>query len=199
MRKRIKLLLIAVFLLSFSLSAWLIGLTVFIRSTVDIPRYETLPTADAAVVLTGGSNRLDAGFELLEQGHVRLLFISGVHHGVKVQDLLEQLKGKHDKDLSCCVTLGFGADNTAGNAAESMEWMKEEGIQSVYLVTANYHMKRAMLEFTRRDPDLTIFPYAVIPDKFDVKTWWSDNTLRPLIIREYTKYLAMLFLHAVVL
>lgn len=135
---------------------------------------------DAIVVLTGGSNRLDAGFNLLEQGFGKKLFISGVGHGLDVKRLLKRWKEEPQSNLDCCVVLGFEALDTSGNAVETASWLHQQGLHSIYLVTANYHIRRALLEFGRLAPDVVITPYPVVPDRSDML----------LIMREYTKYIA---------
>ena len=75
---------------------------------------------DAVVVLTGGADRLERGLELLEAGKGRKLFVSGVHRGVDLADLLR--KARVSGDLAqCCVVLGHAADDTVGNAAETAQ------------------------------------------------------------------------------
>jgi len=146
----------------------------------------------AIVALTGGSNRLQTGFDLLEQGRGEKLFISGVYQGVDVRELMAQWKGSDHADLDCCVVLGFEADDTIGNARETAEWMEKEGYTSLYLVTAHYHMKRALLEFQRVGKTWQIRPWPVVPEGLDMNNWWRDSRYRSLIIREYNKYLAAL-------
>lgn len=154
------------------------------------------PKAQAIIVLTGGSNRLQTGFDLFERGLGQKIFISGVYHGVEVRELLNLWKEEDHKGIDCCVILGFEADSTIGNARESAAWLKKEGYTTFYLVTANYHINRALLEFKIFAPDTTIIPYPVIPEELDMDNWWRINRFRNLVIREYTKYLASLVRYA---
>lgn len=163
-----------------ALIGWLAGLFAFINDIDSMPPPRPAQKLDAIVVLTGGSNRLDAGFNLLEQGFGKKLFISGVGHGLDVKRLLKRWKDEPQSNLDCCVILGFEALDTSGNALETAEWLHQQGFHSIYLVTANYHIRRALLEFGRLAPDVVITPYPVVPDKSDM----------PLIMREYTKYIA---------
>ena len=118
------------------IALWLAGLHWFTRSMMDLPP-DVLRPADAIVALTGGTNRVETAFDLLESKIGKKLFISGVYHGVEVRELLDQWKKEDHKELDCCVVLGFEADNTIGNAKESVSWMEKEGYTSFYLVTAN--------------------------------------------------------------
>lgn len=174
---------------------WLAGLHWFTRSMMDMPP-QKLVQADAIIALTGGSNRVEKAFDLLEQDRGKKVFISGVYHGVEVKELLNLWRTESHKELDCCVVLGFEADNTIGNAQESVTWMEKEGYKTAYLVTANYHMKRALLAFQRLGPDIKIIPYPVAPEGLDMKNWWRDTKFRNLVIREYSKYLASFVVYA---
>jgi len=178
----------------FMAALWLGGLYWFTREIIDVLPPNAKP-ADAIVVLTGGSNRLQAGFDLLEKGMGKKLFISGVYHGVEVKELLENWKKEDKSNLDCCVVLGFEADDTIGNAKETITWMNKENYHSIFLVTANYHLRRAMLDFETLSPDLEITPWPVVPEKLDMGDWWRDPAYRSLILREYSKYLVTLVWH----
>lgn len=179
---------------------WLGGLHAFTRPLSDVP-VTPREQADAIVVLTGGSNRLQTGFDLLEKGLGKKLFISGVYQGVDVRELLrlmhpEKAAVTEDPDslldetgLSDRVVLGFEASDTIGNARETVAWLRQQGYRRFYLVTANYHLKRAALEFKLIAPDLSAIPLPVTPEGLDMDNWWRNKTHRSLIIREYMKYL----------
>jgi uncharacterized SAM-binding protein YcdF (DUF218 family) len=190
-RSPVRLYLIVLFLAS----SWLAGLHWFTRGMMAEPP-EKPQALDAIVALTGGSNRLENAFNLLDLKLGKKVFISGVYHGVEVRELLDQWKNEDHAELDCCVVLGFEADNTIGNARETIAWMKKEGYTSLYLVTANYHMKRALLAFHRLGPEMTIVPYPVAPEGLDMKNWWRDGKFRGLVLREYSKYIASFIVYA---
>lgn len=143
---------------------------------------------DAIVVLTGGSDRLAVALDLLSENKGRKLFVSGVYHGVDVRQLLD-MSQHSPADLSCCVMLGYQADNTRGNAIETAAWMKEQGFASLRLVTATYHMPRSLLEFRRLMPDIEIVPHPVFTEHFKSDDWWRWPGSSALLISEYSKYL----------
>ena len=146
---------------------------------------------DAIVVLTGGSERLAAGFALLAAKRAKKLFISGVYRGVEVAQLL-RLTRRAPEDLECCVVLGYAASDTAGNARETAAWMAGEGFQSLRLVTAAYHMRRSLLEFRRAMPGATIVTHAVFPRSVRHEDWWRRRGTAILLATEYNKYLIAL-------
>lgn len=148
-------------------------------------------TADAIVVLTGGSDRLSVALDLLTARKGRKLFVSGVYRGVDVRQLLD-LSQHSPEGLSCCVVLGYEADNTRGNAVETAAWVREEGFSSLHLVTATYHMPRSLLEFRRTMPDIEIIPHPVFTEHFKRDDWWRWPGSTALLLTEYTKYLVAL-------
>lgn len=159
----------------------------------NIPRQVENPSSptDAVVVLTGGSDRLRAGFKLLAQKQAKKLFVSGVYRGVDVAELL-RMSRQAPKELECCVALGYTADDTAGNAYETAQWMAKENFRSLRLVTANYHMRRSLLEFRRAMPAITVIPHPVFPKNFKGEDWWRWSGTTRLILREHFKYLVAL-------
>lgn len=173
-----------------TLLAWASGLFLFAASLPRQAPDDGIVT-DGIVVLTGGSERLSVGFDLLRAGKGRKLFISGVYRGVEVRELLA-LSSKSGNDLECCVRLGYDADDTEGNAVETARWAAEEGFTSLRLVTANYHMPRSLVEFRRALPGVTVVPHPVTPQKVRLDGWWNWPGTAELIVGEYNKYLLAL-------
>jgi uncharacterized SAM-binding protein YcdF (DUF218 family) len=168
--------------------SWVGGLLIFATS-LDAVVEDQDSVTDAIVVLTGGSERLSRGLALLEAGKARKLFISGVHKGVDLPELLRQARPQ-GPERSCCIVLGHAADDTVGNAAETAAWMESEHFSSLRLVTASYHMRRSLLEFRRAMPQVTIIANPVFPDAFKRDQWWRWPGTAHLLATEYTKYLA---------
>jgi uncharacterized SAM-binding protein YcdF (DUF218 family) len=173
---------------------WLGGLFWFVEA---IPRDQPvigtpadIERTDAIVVLTGGSRRLATGLELLEHGYAGRLFVSGVYGGVEMRELLSAWSKAPDR-LADSVVLGYAADNTIGNALETATWMREQGYRSLRLVTANYHMKRALLEFRLAMPEVRVMPHPVVPDTVRLDGWWLWRGTASLLAAEYTKYLVV--------
>ncbi len=133
---------------------------------------------EAIVVLTGGSGRLERGFDLLGRGISRRMLISGVERTVRPQELAVA----YDVDqrlLDCCVTLGRDSFDTRSNADEVARWVERRRVRSIRLVTNDLHMPRASYELRKRiGSDLAIVADAVPTDP-DVQQIWI----------EYNKYL----------
>lgn len=178
------------FLLLFSI--WLGGLIYF---TTLIPGSVADPTSptDGIVVLTGGSDRLREGVQLLADGKAKRLLISGVYREASLDDLLREARADLSQPLrDCCVTVGYLAGNTLGNATEAAAWAATNGIHSLRLVTADYHMPRSLLEFSHALPNALIVPHPVFPEEVKSKEWWLWPGTASLIVSEYHKYLAAL-------
>ena len=172
--------------------AWLAGLVWFVAG-VEQPVADPDAVTDAVVVLTGGSLRIDSGLALLAEGKAKKLFVSGVHQGVETAAMLRQVPDA-PQGVECCIVLGHAADNTLGNALETAQWLQQEGFHSIRLVTANYHMQRALLEFTRAlPPDIRIIPHPVFPEGARPNDLWSLHGTARVIVLEYVKYIGALF------
>jgi uncharacterized SAM-binding protein YcdF (DUF218 family) len=165
---------------------WLAGLLWFVNPPATDTR--AAPT-DAIVVLTGGSLRLQSGFELLREGKGRVLFVSGVNPEVALDDVL-RISGNAPDWALCCVTLGHQAENTLGNADETARWIRSRGLHSLRLVTAWYHMPRSRLEFSRVMPEIEIVAHPVFPEQVKQQHWWAWRGSGVLLVSEYVKYLA---------
>jgi uncharacterized SAM-binding protein YcdF (DUF218 family) len=175
-----------------ALVIWLGGFLAFAAAIPPKVRDPDKPV-DAIVVLTGGDVRLAEGFALLDKGLAKKLLVSGVSNGVDLPALLQTLNGSPQPSpavLECCVTLGYDARSTEGNARESLKWLGENGFTSIRLVTANYHMNRSILEFRRVMPGIEIVPNPVFPRQMQDPYWFARPGTLYLLFNEYHKYIA---------
>ncbi len=177
-------LFVAVFLAAL---AWAAGLFRFVDA-IPTEVADLTSRTDAIVVLTGGSGRLSEGLDLLTGDRAEKLFVSGVYRGVDVAKLLE-LSQRSPEELQCCVEIGHSADNTAGNAAETAEWVRQQGYGSLRIVTASYHMPRSLLEFKYNLPEARLIPHPVFPEHVMQERWWAWPGTSILIVGEYNKFL----------
>lgn len=161
--------------IAFLLLAYGLG---YVWFAVALPRPAGDETTDARVVLTGGSGRLERGFDLLERGRARRMLISGVARTVRPHEL-QLAYGVDPRLMACCVTLGRDSFDTRSNADEVARWVTRRRVRSIRLVTNDLHMPRAHYEVRKRVGDeLVIVPDAVGTDP-DVRQ----------IYTEYNKYL----------
>ena len=148
--------------------------------------------ADAIVSLTGGSSvRLEAATRLLEDGKGQRLLVSGVNRDATRADIRGVTRaGKSLYD--CCVDLGFTAADTIGNARETAEWARGQGYDDLIVVTADYHMPRALLELRSAMPEARFHPYPVATGTLDARRWTETRSGQRRMVMEYSKYLAIL-------
>ncbi len=163
---------------------------------LDAIRTRPIPArADGIVVLTGGALRIETGLALLRIGVAERLLISGVGGGVGLPALLDAnwyrrpsapaFAGAREVLATAdaagpLITLGHSAATTTGNAIEIASWARANGLHSLVVVTAGYHMRRAMAEIATVLPHAALRPYPVHP----------PTSLR-LFAVEYVKLLAV--------
>ncbi len=169
---------------------WLGG---FLWYAAKLPREvaDPLRATDGIVVLTGGAERLEAGLDLLAEGKARKLLVSGVHPGTD-RDQLQRLSQLTPELFSCCVELGKDAADTLGNAIETARWARRQGIGSLRVVTASYHMPRAMVELRGALPEADLLPNPVFPGHVKLEEWWAWPGTTLLMAAEFNKYLVSL-------
>ena len=138
------------------------------------------------IVLTGGDNRVKKSLKIFFpiKNKNKNLFISGVGKGFNKKTLkkLTQNNPNYNKIIDCCIQIEGISGNTFSNAVESLKWVKSKKINSFVLLTNNYHMPRAILEFKSIFKDILITPYVFIDEN---KIWWKTKVN---YISEYFKY-----------
>jgi len=163
--------------------AWGVGFGWFVHAARQIG--DPPPAADGVVALTGGAGRIEAALQLLAGDHARVLLISGVGHAAELADIVRRA-GFDPAVLEERITLGRAATSTVGNAAETAEWVRRHNVHSLIVVTASYHMPRAMTELTRALPDVTLYPDPVVPPA--LRGAGEPGAMR-MLAGEYTKLL----------
>ncbi len=166
---------ILVRLFSFALLIYALGYAIF---TVTLPRPAGDERTEAVVVLTGGSGRLERGFEVLRRGLAQRMLISGVARTVRPQELAAAYHVEPGL-FDCCIALGRESFDTRSNGDEVARWMERRRYRSLRLVTNDLHMPRASYELRKRiNGDIRIVPDAV-----------PTNPSFEAIFIEYNKYL----------
>ncbi len=167
-----------------------IGFIVFTASLPSGPS-DDARRSDAIVVLTGGAARVAEGLRLLADDRGEQLLISGVHPDTELSALLA-LAPEVPASLETRITLDRAAANTVGNARETARWVRENGIDSLRVVTAAYHMPRSLLELQRTLPGVELIANPVFPTSVEQQRWWTSSASASLLMGEYLKYLVAL-------
>jgi uncharacterized SAM-binding protein YcdF (DUF218 family) len=177
------------------------------RARPDLPLRHT----DGIAVLTGGPERVQMGLRLLSEGLADHLIVSGVGRSAELADLARSnnvsvaaLPGAEAEPppvrpappdivrtpvvtapamTTPAVTLGRLATSTRGNGQEVALWAREKNIRSLRVVTAAYHMPRALLELRRTMPGVALVPHPV----------QVTGPRASLLLREYAKLIGAFF------
>ena len=166
------------------------GFASFSKKSRNIVRPANL-SVDGIVVLTGGPERIPAAVRLLERKTAKRLLISGVYPATTARQL-SQITRAESSLFKCCVDLDKRAPDTRGNAAEAADWATRHKFRKIAVVTSDYHILRAIVEFSRAMPNVELVAYPVTSSDAG-KPARSFSMLR-LWISEYIKYLlALLF------
>ena len=170
------------------------GLLIFKDKILTISKYSSKINSNI-VILTGVSNRIKDGlniinnFEKSENIDFKIL-ISGTGKGFTKMNLTTKLNSNFNlKFLECCIELESISKNTYSNASETYKWTQKHNINKFILITSNYHMQRALLEFKNKMPNLTIFTYPITPKNHNIKNWLHSSETFSLIFIEYSKLL----------
>lgn len=136
-------------ILAVILVVWALG---FIWFAVALPQPAAQSRTDAIVVPTGSGGRIERGLDMLQSGAAEQMLVTGVDASVQPGEFVV-LFDVPQRVMDCCVTLGFSALDTRGNARETAEWLDERDYTSLRLVTADWHMRRAALELQDQLPE----------------------------------------------
>ena len=137
---------------------YLLGFVLF-ALTLGRPAAPDAKRTDAAVVLTGGSNRIEHAVDVIRDGGAKRLLVAGADPSVTKADLVRRVPGNRQL-LKCCVDLGSESVDTRSNAEEASRWLAKHHFNSVRLITSDWHMRRARYEFRRVLGD----KYEIVPD-----------------------------------
>lgn len=162
-------------LVLFAALVYVLGYAAF---AVLLPKPAGSERTDAIVVLTGGSGRIERGFDLLQHGASRKMLISGVARTVRPQELAHVYHVDQGL-LDCCVSLGRESFDTRSNADEVAHWVGRRHVRSIRLVTNAIHMPRARYELRKRVGNDLVIVADAVPSDPDFGA----------IFMEYNKYL----------
>ena len=183
-----------IFLLTSMFTLFFITLNNFKENILSLTKYNNKESLNI-VILTGGTNRIKDGLKIIEDFKKSKkinykILVSGTGMGFTKSSLKKKLGPNFNPTLiQCCVDLDSVSKNTFTNASETFKWAKKNDIKEFILITSNYHMPRAILEFKNIMPKLKIYTYAIIPKKHNIENWLNSYETFNLIFTEYCKYI----------
>ena len=183
-----------IFSLSCTLAIFFIQLFFFKEKVLSFQKYNNTKSSNI-VILTGGTNRIKDGLNIInhfdksKRTNFKIL-VSGTGKGFSKNSLIKQIGPKFNpKLIECCIYLDSVSKNTLTNAIETSKWANRNDLKEFILITSNYHMPRAILEFKNVMPNHKIYTFPITPRKHNIKEWMSSYETFSLIFKEFCKYI----------
>ena len=130
---------------------------------------------DAIVAISGGDTnaRTDQAISLYKKGWADSLVFSGAAEDKSGPSNAKAMKYRAEDAgvASADIHLEESSESTHQNAVETQGVFDSLGVHSIILVTSGYHQKRAYLEFSKSNPDITIVNKPIDND-IDWSFWW---------------------------
>ena len=183
-----------IFLLTSIFTLFFIELNNFKKNILSLTKYNNIESPNI-VILTGGANRIKDGLKIIQdfknsKNINYKILVSGTGMGFTKSSLKKKLGPNFNSQLiQCCIDLDGVSKNTLTNASETFKWTSKNDIKEFILITSNYHMPRAILEFKNVMPNLKIYTYAITPKKHDIENWLSSYQTFSLVFTEYCKFI----------
>ena len=183
-----------IFLLTSMFTLFFIELNNFKNNILFLTKYNNIESPNI-VILTGGANRIKDGLKIIQDFNNSKninykILVSGTGMGFTKSSLKKKLGPNFNSQLiQCCIDLDGVSKNTSTNAIETFKWTSRNDIKEFILITSNYHMPRAILEFKNVMPNLKIYTYAITPKKHDIENWLSSYQTFSLVFKEYCKFI----------
>ncbi len=167
--------------LAFIAVCWALG---FVWFAISLPQPAGSQPTDAIIVPTGAEGRIPHGVAMLRQDKASQMLVTGVATEVRPEEFAAEFEVEA-RLMDCCITLGFAALNTRGNAVEAADWVENAEHKSVRLVTSDWHMRRAAFELEKLLPeDVEVTRDAIRSEP----SWW-------MLFLEYHKLIAAWLSH----
>ncbi|MEO1731470.1 MAG: YdcF family protein [Pseudomonadota bacterium] len=149
---------------------WVLG---FLWFAVALPQPAQDSQTDAVIVPTGGAGRIARGLEVLDQGLAGRMLVTGVDPDVRPGEFAAEFEVPQAQ-MECCISLGFMALDTRGNAFETAQWVKDNQVTSLRLVTTDWHMRRAAGELDRKLPTSVRVVRDAVPSQPNMGTLFLE-------------------------
>ena len=166
---------------------WIIGFFGFCLYVLSLEAVKEIKT-DGLAVLTGSPERIPEGLRLFKEHPEVKVLISGMNPRVVETKLYKNIPSEAIPRLA----LGWTATNTYENAREVRQWVLENKMKSVTILTSFYHMPRSLLEIGNLLTETELVPAPVFPKGFYESPKWLHTRTAWLMFVEYNKTLFVL-------
>lgn len=147
--------------------------------------------ADVIIAVSGGDTvaRTQRAIDLYDAGWAELLIFSGAASDKSGPSNAEVMRAQALSQgvPESAIEIEELSETTKENAENTEDILRDSDIRSAILVTSRYHMKRALLEFRTRAPDIT---FRASPSDIDNQWsafWWTTPYGWYLAVSELVK------------
>ena len=143
----------------------------------------SLQNADAVLVFAGGSNRIETGYKLVNEGYANALIISP-----EIPEKLAEYNKRFNLRQTANIIIEDDATSTFENALYTKKLIDERGFRNIILVTSDYHMPRSY--FIMRlltSPGVQIQRHSVYENNVSTTNWQLLIQKRRLLVFEIAK------------
>lgn len=148
---------------------------------------------DALVVITGDKRRIPMALELLRNQPDSWLLISGVSKKTNLSEMMSLYKDNLSEGTGFWnrVILDSNATSTVQNAEETEKFIQTRKLNTIILITSDYHMLRALSIFKKR-VSARVIPF-VVGSEFTEPNLIKVPALLAKFLVEYWKWVAFRF------
>ena len=156
---------------------------------------DSVQKAQAAVVLGGDLSgvRIMKAAQQAQAGYVPLVLSDGpktlLGHESDVNILYAEKQG-YSPTLFRPLPMPPEINSTQAEAEYVGNYLKQQGIHKILLVTSNYHTHRAAYLFRKTNPWLQVVSVAAPDPAFNPDSWWTFRDGRRTFLLEWAKTFA---------
>jgi uncharacterized SAM-binding protein YcdF (DUF218 family) len=193
-RGRRRLLMAAAAVLVFAFVFYLVHAPVLSGLGHLLVASDELEKADAAVVLGGEDSteafRVRGGVQLYHDGWVRKVVLSGpvMAYGIPETQFSAPIATSMAVPEADLIVVPTKARSTREEAVFMLPILERQGIRSIYVVSSNFHTRRARRIFIHASHGrMRVLAYPTPSDWFDPGSWWRSRDGRKVFLLEWTK------------
>lgn len=143
----------------------------------DVPsNLEGCERADVIIAVSGGDTtaRTQEAIDLYKNGWAPKLIFSGAAQDKSGPSNAAVMKRQATEQgvPEAAVTIEDQSETTKENAEKTRDILADKNIHSAIVVTSGYHMKRTILEFRERAPNVQFRAHPTIADSQWSSWWW---------------------------
>lgn len=156
--------------------SWFLSPDNLMKCSETPSQLEGCGTADVIIAVSGGDTtaRTQEAIELYRNGWAPKLIFSGAAQDKSgPSNAAVMRKQAIEQGIpSEMITVEDQSETTKENAEKTKDILADENIHTAIVVTSRYHMKRTILEFRDRAPNVTFRAHPTVADSQWSVWWW---------------------------